>query len=75
MISGNASCNGFSSTYTMNGNSLKFAPALSTMMACPGNGEETFTGMLKRVNKYTLSDHNTLTFLVDGVAVMRFVRK
>lgn len=75
MISGNTSCNGFSSTYKMNGNSIKFAPPLSTMMACPGDGEKTFTGMLQKVNKYALSDDNTLNFLIDDVAVMRFVRK
>ena len=75
MISGNSSCNGFSSKYTMNGNAIKFAPPLATMMACPGNGEKTFTDMLQKVNKYALSDDNTLNFLIDDVAVMRFVRK
>jgi heat shock protein HslJ len=75
MISGNTSCNGFSSTYKMTGNNVKFAPPLSTMMACPGNGEKTFTSMLQKVTKYSLSDDNTLNFLIDDVAVMRFVRK
>jgi heat shock protein HslJ len=75
MISGNTSCNGFSSKYTINGNSIRFAPPLSTMMACPGDGEKTFTAMLQKVNKYTLSDENTLNFLIDDVAVMRFIRK
>ncbi len=75
MISGNTSCNGFSSKYTMNGNAIKFAPPLSTMMACPGNGEKTFTDMLQKVNKYALSDDNTLNFMIGDVAVMRFVRK
>lgn len=75
MISGNTSCNGFSSKYTMNGNSIRFAPGISTMMACPGNGEKTFTEMLQKVNKYALSDDNTLNFMIDDVAVMRFVRK
>jgi heat shock protein HslJ len=45
------------------------------MMACPGNGEKTFTEMLQKVNRYALSDDNTLNFLIDDVAVMRFVRK
>lgn len=75
MISGNTSCNGFSSKYTMNGNSIRFAPGISTMMACPGNGEKAFTEMLQKVNKYALSDDKTLNFLIDDVAVMRFVRK
>ncbi|MEJ8844142.1 META domain-containing protein [Lacibacter sp. H375] len=75
MISGNTSCNGFSSKYKINENAIKFDPPLSTMMACPGNGEKTFTDMLQKVNKYALSDDNTLNFLIDDVAVMRFVRK
>lgn len=74
-INGNTSCNGFSSKYTLNANNIKFAPGISTMMACPGNGEKTFTDMLQKVNRYALSDDNTLTFLIDDVAVMRFVRK
>lgn len=75
IISGNTSCNGFSSKYTMKGNTIKFAQLLSTMMACPGDGEKTFTSMLQKVNRYALSDDNTLNFLIDDVAVMRFVRK
>jgi hypothetical protein len=31
--------------------------------------------MLQKVTKYSLSDDNTLNFLIDDVAVMRFVRK
>jgi heat shock protein HslJ len=75
IISGNTSCNGFSSKYTMKGNDIKFDSPLSTMMACPGDGEKTFTNMLMKVNRYALSDENTLNFLIDDVAVMRFVRK
>lgn len=75
IISGNTSCNGFSSKYTLKGNAIKFDSPLSTMMACPGEGEKTFTSMLMKVNRYALSDENTLNFLIDDVAVMRFVRK
>lgn len=75
IISGNTSCNGFSSKYKMNGNSINFEHPVSTMMACAGDGEKTFTGMLLKVNKYALSSDSTLTFLIDDVAVMRFVRK
>lgn len=75
IISGNTSCNGFSSKYTMKDNAIKFDSPLSTMMACPGNGEKTFTDMLQKVNKYALSDDNTLNLMIGDVAVMRFVRK
>lgn len=72
---GNTTCNGFSSKYTMNRNNIKFADALKTMMFCEGGGEETFLNMLKKVNKYALTDVNTLTFMIDDVAVMRFSKK
>ena len=71
---GNASCNGFSAKYTMNGNNISFADALKTMMFCEGGGEETFLNMLKKVNRYSLNE-NALTFLIGDVAVMRFTKK
>ncbi len=40
-----------------------------------GGGEITFFNMLKKVNKYSISDGNTLTFMIDDVAVMRFIKK
>jgi len=72
---GNTTCNGFSSKYTMNGNNIHFADAIKTMIFCEGGGEEVFLNMLKKVNKYALTDDNTLTFLIDDVAVMRFTKK
>ncbi len=73
-LRGNTTCNGFTSKYTMNGNNVKFADALKTMIFCEGGGEETFLKMLKKVNKYAVSG-STLTFLIDDVAVMRFSKK
>lgn len=73
-IMGNNSCNGFSSKYSMNGNNIHFADGLQTMMHCEGGGEETFMNMLKKVNRFSHND-NTLTFIIDDVAVMRFGRK
>ncbi len=74
-INGNTGCNGFSSKYSIKGNTIKFAPGISTMMACPGNGEKAFTEMLKKVNGYSISNDTTLNFLIGDIAVMRFVRK
>ncbi len=73
-LMGNTSCNGFSSKYTVNGYQMYFGDALKTMIFCEGRGEETFLNMLKKVNRYTLND-NTLIFLMDDVAVMRFAKK
>ena len=74
-LGGNTSCNGFSSKYTITGNNIHFADALKTMIFCEGGGEETFLNMLKKINKYALTDDNTLTFLIDDVAVMRFAKR
>ncbi len=73
-LGGNTTCNGFSSKFTMNGNNIKFADPLKTMIFCEGGGEEAFLNMLKKVNKYAVSDGNTLTFMIDDVAVMRFAK-
>ncbi len=74
-LGGNTTCNGFSSKFTMNGNAIHFADALKTMVFCDGGGEEAFLNMLKKVNKYALTDDNTLVFLIDDVAVMRFAKR
>jgi heat shock protein HslJ len=72
-MSGNSSCNLFTSKYTMDGNKITFQDALKTMMYCEGGGEEAFFNMLKKVNHYSVKD-NILTFFIDDVAVMRFTK-
>lgn len=74
-LGGNTSCNGFSSKIKIDGNKITIAePFAKTMIFCKGGGEETFLNMLKKVNKFSVNG-NTLTFLIDDVAVMRFTRK
>jgi heat shock protein HslJ len=74
-LGGNTSCNGFSSKITIDKNKITIAaPFAKTMIFCEGGGEETFLNMLRKVNKFAV-DGNTLTFLIDDVAVMRFARK
>jgi heat shock protein HslJ len=75
-LGGNTSCNGFSSKITIDGNKISIAePFAKTMIFCEGGGESTFLNMLKKVNKYAVNDGNTLEFMIDDVAVMRFIRK
>ena len=75
-LGGNTSCNGFSSKITINGNKITIAePFAKTMIFCEGGGESTFLNMLKKLNKYAVTDSNTLTFMIDDVAVMRFSKK
>lgn len=74
-VSGNTSCNSFSSKLVLEDNKINIAePIAMTMMACEGEGEKSFLDILKKVNKYSLSG-TTLTFLIDDVAVMRFEKK
>lgn len=74
-INGNTSCNTINTSYTLDGNKISFQDGMSTMMACPGGGEAAFTGMLKKVNKYSMPDANTLALWIDEVEAMRFTRK
>lgn len=74
-LGGNTSCNGFSSKITIDGNKITISePFAKTMIFCEGEGEISFLDMLKKVNKYDVNG-NTLTFMIDDVAVMRFTRK
>ena len=45
------------------------------MIFCEGGGETTFLNMLKKVNKYAVTNSNTLSFIMGDVAVMRFTKK
>ena len=75
-LGGNTSCNGFSSKITINGTQISIAePFAKTMIFCEGGEETTFLNMLKKINRYAVSDGNTLAFIIGDVAVMRFTRK
>lgn len=73
--SGNTSCNAFSCSFTTSGNKIRFGDPRSTMMACPGSGEQVFLKTLKQVNAYSINDDTTLTFIMGDIAMMRFVKK
>ena len=75
-LGGNTSCNGFSCKITIDGNKISIAePFVKTMIFCEGAGETTFLNMLKKVNRYPVTDGNTLGFIMGDVAVMRFTKK
>ncbi|HHT29332.1 META domain-containing protein [Petrimonas mucosa] len=73
-VTGNGGCNSFNTTFTLDGNNIKFNQPVSTRMACPGNGEATFFKTLQTVSKYSI-DGNTLNMIMGDIAVMRFQRK
>ena len=75
-FSGNTSCNSFNGPLKVSGNTISFAePFAMTRMACPGDGEKVFLETLNKVNGYSVTDKNTLQFLVGDLAVMRFTRQ
>lgn len=74
-VNGNTSCNAFSSIATIEDNSISFADPLSTKMFCEGIGEFTFLTMLKKVNKYAMTDQQTLELFDGELLLMKFVKK
>lgn len=75
-VSGNTGCNSFTGPFKTSGSTISFAePMAMTRMACPGEGEQAFTDMLKKVTGYAITDGTTLTFLMGDIAVMRFTKK
>jgi len=72
--SGNGGCNGYSVKVKVDGNKITFGDALSTMMACEGNGEQVFFDTLKKITSYSIGDQ-LLTLLSGDIALMRFIKK
>lgn len=73
--SGNGGCNGYSSKVIVNGNKINFGDALSTMMACEGNGEPVYFRILKNVTSFNMSDSNSLSLIMGDITVLGFTKK
>jgi heat shock protein HslJ len=72
---GNSSCNGMGGKLVASGNAgVQFKPGMSTMMACPGNGEQTFLKTLFAIDSYGF-ENGKLLLKSKGVDMMRFVKK
>jgi heat shock protein HslJ len=77
-VSGNNSCNQYFGTLKVEGNKINFKDAKMgmSMMACPGNGENTYMKMLEKIDSYSISeDGKTLNFIMGDIAMMRFEKK
>jgi len=70
-VQGKGGCNGYSSNVEVKGKKINFSDAMTTEMACEGNGESLFFESLEKVNGYDVQE-NHLTFLVGDIAIMRF---
>ncbi|HMO62058.1 MAG TPA: META domain-containing protein [Ferruginibacter sp.] len=68
---GNGGCNGYSAKVTVVGSTISFGDALSTMMACEGNGEPVYFKTLKTITSYRI-EGNTLTMNMGEVPVLKF---
>ena len=67
-LTGRASCNSYTATYTWSGSSLSIGQGASTMMACAPalmDQERRFVDILQGVQRYEFSDTGALV-LVDG---------
>ena len=74
-VSGNNSCNQYFGTLKVEGNKINFKDAKMgmTMMACPGNGDQTYMKTLEQIDSYSISDDGkTLNFIMGDIALMRF---
>lgn len=73
-VFGNGGCNTYRSAYTLQDNTITFAPVASTKMACPSlKGEGLFTGLLADPLQASL-DGDKLTFSKNGNVVLEFTK-
>lgn len=71
-VMGNSGCNGYTTDYTLEGDTLSFGePGPTTMMYC-GEGEPEFLNTIKKVNRYSLDKEGKLNLMMDDLPVMRF---
>jgi heat shock protein HslJ len=65
---GNAGCNRFGGTYTLEGTGLRFSPLVSTKMFCEGamEREHAFLGALSATTSYRIEGGDLLLLGADG---------
>lgn len=72
-VSGTTGCNGFTTKYTLEGQSIKFDQNFPmTMRYCEGGGEQVFLKMMKEVNHYYIDNEGKLFLNKGDVPMMRF---
>lgn len=74
-VGGNASCNRFFASYTLEGDQLTISQAGSTMMACPEpamSQEQAFLANLGQVASYAISGTELTLFDAAGTALLVF---
>ena len=75
---GNGSCNRFTGTVTITGDTLKFGPLASTRMACMDGGvsaqEDAYLKALAAANRYEYRDPDLLIYATGYDKPLRFTR-
>lgn len=72
-VSGTTGCNGFSTKYTLDGQTIKFDENFPmTMRYCEGGGEQVFLKMIEEVNQYYIDAEGKLFLNKGDVPIMRF---
>lgn len=72
-VHGTTSCNGYGTTFTINGNTIKFEqPNAMTMRYCEGGGEQVFLQTMEKINKFSIDSAHKLNLMIDDVPMMRF---
>ena len=74
-ISGNTSCNLWSTTFSISNNTIKFNKGIATKIYCDSEGESLFLKMIERVDNYTFDSKNILCLKEGNVLLMKFTRK
>lgn len=75
-FSGNTGCNNFRGRLISEGNNISFTNDIAlTKMFCEGQGENVFIETLKKVNRFTITNDTTLTFIMGDVDMMRFSKR
>ena len=63
---GTGSCNGFSTSFTVEKNTIKIEePQAMTMMYCEGGGEKVFLDRMKKVNAFSIDKEHKLNLMID----------
>jgi len=77
-ISGTTGCNTYTGPLVAENSSISFkGPIAVTRMMCGEGllGETTYLEMLKKINKFSVTDGNTLNLIAGDIAMMRFTKK
>jgi heat shock protein HslJ len=72
-VSGTTGCNGFTTKYTLDEQTIKFDENFPmTMRYCEGGGEQVFLKMIKEVNHYFIDNEGKLFLNKGDIPMMRF---